>query len=98
MIVVLGCFRRLIGLVLFLALVAGAAWFFRDRLRGWWNEARGIDPVEAPLPTEALAERAQDKLTALAEGERTRVALSELEVQSLLAFRYGALLPAFVDS
>jgi hypothetical protein len=37
-------------------------------------------------------------LEELASGQRTRVALSSSDVQSLLVYRYAQLLPAFVDS
>lgn len=92
-----GCLRRLVLLVV-LVLIAGAAWLFRDRLLVLWNDLRGMAAVEEPVPSLAIAERAQEKLTALANGDSTRVALAGIEVQSLLEFRYRELLPAFVDS
>ena len=95
--IVLGCFRRL-TLLLVLVVAAGAAWLFRDRLLIAWNDLRGTAVVEAPRSSPEIAEQAEAKLAGLTNGDRTRVALAEIEVQSLLEFRYRQLLPAFVDS
>lgn len=90
-----GLVRRLLVLVLVAALLA-AGWLFRDDLRERWQAWRGAPP--AAEPSLELAEEAQARLSELAEGERTRVALSGVQLQSLLTYHYGSALPAFVDS
>lgn len=92
-----GCLRRLVVLVLLLALAAGA-WLYRDRLAALWRDARGTPDPPAVVPTAELAETAQAKLDALGSDGTDRIALSEVELQSLLTFRYAGLLPGFVDS
>lgn len=92
-----GCLRGIVALVL-LAGIAVFAFLNRDRLREMWQDARGV-VVAAPVePSAALADDAQRKLDALAAGEISTTALTEPELQSLLRYRYRALLPAFVDS
>ena len=59
-----GCLRRLVVLVLLLALAAGA-WLYRDRLAALWRDARGTPDPPAVVPTAELAETAQAKLDAL---------------------------------
>jgi hypothetical protein len=92
-----GCFRGVVALAL-LAVVVGIGWFQRDRLVGLWHELRGTAPVLEEAPSPEAADRAEAKLSELAEGVQSRVSLSETEVQSLLLYRYQQLLPAFVDS
>lgn len=97
----IGCFRTLFTLALLLV-VAGVAWFQRDRLVDYWHELRGTTPppaaVAAPTITPEIADRAQGKLDALSSGDAVRTALSETELQSLLRYRYEQLLPGFIDS
>ena len=90
-----GCLRRIIVLVLVLALLAGA-WLYRDRLGSAWRELRGAPETPVLLPSPELADAAERKLESLSRGER--VALSEVELQSLLRYRYAGVLPGFVDS
>ena len=90
-----GCLRRILTLALLLVLLA-AAWLYRDRLREAWHAFRGTQP-EVLLPTPELAERAAARLDSLERGQLDRIALSEVELQSLLQYRVAGLLPAFVD-
>lgn len=90
-----GCFRRIASLVVLLLLLA-AAWLFRDRLREAWQDFRGTREV-ALQPTPELAERAVARLDSLERGQADRIALSEVELQSLLQYRFAGLLPAFVE-
>jgi hypothetical protein len=97
----IGCFLRGAITLVALVILAGVAWFQRDRLLDRWHELRGTTPapaVSAPTVTPEIAERAQRKLDALSAGDATRTALSEVELQSLLHYRYEQLLPAFIDS
>jgi hypothetical protein len=100
MLVLRGCLRGVVGLVALGLLLVGG-WLQRDRLRSWFTDVRGVAApavASAPEPSAELADRAHAKLTALADGSIPRTALSELELQSLLLFRYEQLLPAFADS
>ena len=91
-----GCLRRLIMLVILVAL-AGAAWLYRDRIVQAWREARGLR--EAPLvASEALAAAAAARIDSLTAGRLERAAFAEVELQSLLLYRYAGVLPGFVDS
>lgn len=91
-----GCFRRILTLVILLVLLA-AAWFYRDRLRQAWREFRG-EREEVLQPTPELAELAAARMDSLERGQLDRIALGEVELQSLLLYRFEGLLPAFVDS
>lgn len=91
-----GCLRRVLGLVLLLAIIAGA-WLFRDRLRTAWEDLRGGDREQAEASPE-LATAAERKLDALRDGSTGRTALSAAELESLLLFRYRDILPVFLDS
>lgn len=90
-----GCIRSVFALVLLVVVLAGA-WLFRDRLREAWRAVRGED--EAPRPTPELAAAAERKLQMLSDGSSRSVALSEVELQSLLLYRYPGVFPAFLDS
>lgn len=95
-----GCLRRLIGLAVLVALIAGA-WLYRDRLIPLWNEARARFGAAAPaaaVASEELAQVAEEKLETIAAGTSERVSFSSVELQSLLEYRYRQLLPGFVDS
>jgi hypothetical protein len=91
-----GYLKRVLALVALLAVIAGA-WLFRDRLRLAWRDFRGLEEV-ATEPTPELAAEAERKLRSLSAGRSRSVALSQVELQSLLQYRYQGLLPAFLDS
>jgi hypothetical protein len=93
----LGCLRRLTALIALVA-IAGAAWLYRDRLALFVDDLRGRATGVAIEPSEALALRAEARFDSLSGGELTRAALSQVEVQSLVQYRYAQLLPAFVAS
>ena len=92
----IGCLRRAVMVLLLLVLLAGA-WIFRDTIRTAWNDWRGNGAdVEAPSPE--LAAGAERKLGSLRDGSARSVALSAVELESLLLFSYRGVLPAFLDS
>lgn len=91
-----GCFRRVLGLLMLLLLLAGA-WIFRDRIRTVWSDWRDSgDEVEQPSAELALG--AQRKLAALGDGSASSASLSGVELESLLLHSYQGVLPAFLDS
>lgn len=88
-----GCFGRLVVLAL---LTGGAiiAWQNRDQLLEAWGHWRGPSAEVSP----ELAEHADQKLAMLSEsGGVDRVALSAPELQSLIDYRWGGLLPQDVS-
>ncbi len=90
-----GCLRRMLALALLVAAV-GAAYYYRADIELAWDRARG---VEAPAePSEELAEAAVNQLERIESSPDARVALSELEVQSLAMYRPGLLFPPLGDS
>lgn len=92
----IGCLRRVIGLLLLLVILF-AAWIFRDRIRDKWREVRGLRE-EALVATPELAALARARLDSLDSGQVDRVAFSQVELQSLLDYEFAGLLPGFVDS
>ena len=92
----MGCLKSLIGLVL-IAVVAVVLYLNKDRITQKWHGLREGDKVEV-FPSRALADSAAVKIDDLGKGRRTRIALTQLELQSLLQYKYKELLPAFVDS
>jgi hypothetical protein len=93
---VAGCFRGSVALVFLLAAVA-AVWLFRDRIATAWYDIRGIRQTEL-VATPELAESAQAKIDALNDGSAARIALSAMELQSLLTYRYQGALPGFLGA
>jgi hypothetical protein len=91
--IVAGCMRRLVVLVVLVVLI-GAGWLFRDRLGIEWPGFGRRGEREAPATTQEAADMAYTKLAALADGSASRVALSAIELQSLLEFRHPGVLPA----
>lgn len=80
---------------LVLLLLAAAAWFGRDAIGDWMGRLELGGPTEA---SEQLARRAEEKLNEVArEGLREEMRLSEAELQSLLTYRAGTLLPAGIE-
>ena len=91
-----GCVRRVLVLGLLVGVILGA-WLYRDRLRLAWQDLRGTrEQVIEPSPE--LAAIAEQKLAALLDGSQTVVALSSVELQSLLLYRYEGVFPAFLGS
>lgn len=91
-----GCVKRLVVLTVLVVLL-GAAWLFRDRLRLAWNDIRGLGE-SALVATPELADRAQEKIEALRDGSTARVALSAVELESLVLYRYQGALPGFLGT
>jgi hypothetical protein len=91
-----GCARRALVLVVLAGLGLGV-WAYRERLRTAWHDIRGIRE-SGLVATPELAAAADAKLEALRAGATVRVALSAIELQSLLLYRYHGVLPAFLDS
>lgn len=92
-----GCLRGLFGILL-LVVLGALAFLQRDRLLQAWQELRGGDAAVAAVPSPALAEQAEQKLADLRNGTTETAAFDEVELQSLLQYRFRGLLPAFVDS
>jgi hypothetical protein len=95
--IVFGWFGRLL-LVVVLAGIAALAWLNRDRIPGLAGRMAADTVAYVEPPTAERADSAQRMLEELAAGQRTRVALSASDVQSLLVHRYAQLLPAFVEA
>lgn len=91
----MGCARRLVALVVLVA-VAGAAWYFKDDIGAGFGRFAQVDAPEGP--SAELASMAEIKLHALLDGSSRRVTLSESELQSLLVYRYASHLGTHVDS
>lgn len=85
--------------MLVLLLVVGVfAFLNRDRLVDKWHRLKGDVPVVAPIASREIADSAAAKVTYLETGKSQRISLTEVELQSLLVYKYRELLPAFVDS
>lgn len=94
----MGCLIRSIFTAIFVVAIAVFAFLNRDRLNDAWQSLRGRDEQVQLGPSQELADAADAKILELKSGESDRVALSELELQSLLQYKYRELLPGFVDS
>ena len=90
----MGCMRRIVLLVVLLALAA-AAWLFRDRLIAMWHDLRSDDAPQNVSPE--LAESAEQKLATMSEPNAPdRVTLSSAELQSYVTYRMAEALPSFI--
>lgn len=88
------CLAR-IGCLTLIVVVVGGGWFFRDDIAGWWRQ---LEITSASQPSEDLAERATSKLEAMASSDGARrLDLSQAEIQSLLTYRAGPMLPAGIS-
>lgn len=97
MILIFGCLRRVVSLVLLVAIIA-AVWYFRADIMAKWRQFRGEAPAAAVNPEEA-ARSANAKLAALESANPpARTALSEAELQALVHSRFAPALPAWLDS
>lgn len=82
-----------IGCLTVLLVLAVAGWMYRDEIADWL-ESRGEVVMEAE-PSEELAERAEEKLAAIADGTAEgEMRLTETELQSYVLYR---LAPGFPD-
>jgi hypothetical protein len=87
--------------LLFLVLLVGGGyllWTERDRVLTLVGRDQAIASAEPERPSEGLAEMAAAKLENLKNGHVESVSFNQLELQSLLQFKFVQLLPAFVDS
>lgn len=91
-----GCLKRIVTLFVLLLIVA-LAWLNQDRIRELWRELRGGEPA-VQLPTAELAERTAARIDSLDAGQLDRIALSQVDLQSLVQYRFTGIIPAFVDS
>ncbi len=90
-----GCLGRTLALVGLVAIVA-VAWRFGPAV---YDEVRGVDPAPIAVePSEALAEGAEARILAFAEGASQEVSLSGVELESLLRFRYAEAWPEGVST
>ena len=98
MILIFGCLRRVVSLVVLAALVF-LVWHFRSTILASWHRFRGEQSAVASSSPVDAERSAQAKYAALA-GARppARVALSEDELQALLRTRFAGVLPRWVDS
>jgi hypothetical protein len=88
--------RRIVALVIILAIGVGV-FLYRERLRTAWHDLRGTSP-HAAEPSPEMADLAERKLEELRDGTRSYAALSAVELESLLRYRYPGVLPGFLDS
>ena len=93
----MGCLRRILSLIILLIVVA-IVWLNRDKIKAKLDHIRGKDKVVIETASPKMAEQADRKLLDLKSGKTNRVALGEIELQSLVQYKYRALLPSFVDS
>lgn len=89
----MGCLKRIVVL-LFVVAIALLAYLNRDRFAA----LRRADQPDMEIASPELAQVADEKLADLESGTKRTVVLTELELQSLLLYKYRELLPAFVDS
>lgn len=93
---VAGCLRRLVVLAVMVASLA-LGWHHRDRLLAAWHDFRTETATDADTPSPELADAAERKLASLAAANGPeRVALRQVEIQSLVDHRLSNLLPASV--
>lgn len=98
MLLLLGCFRNLVLLILLVAVGAGI-YLYRDRIAEEWHRFRGDEKPVAVATPEQLAASAERKVASLADGPPpSRVALSEAELQALLKTRFAGMVPQYLDS
>ena len=84
--------RKVLGLIVLL-IVAAIGWI------GWQRYAhRPAEVSTDEIASAEIADRADDKLQQLKNGDAETIGLSGIELESLLKFRFVQLLPAFVES
>jgi hypothetical protein len=94
--VIRGCARRLVVLVLLIAALA-VMWLNRDRVISAWHDLRGTGE-QTVRPSPELATLAEEKLDRLRDGQTDQAVLSGVELESLLVYRYGGMLPGFLNA
>ncbi|MFW5947278.1 MAG: hypothetical protein ACOCUW_02190 [Gemmatimonadota bacterium] len=87
-----GCLGRLAVLVVTAAVLA-VAWSNRHALTSLWDRVTGREPEASP----ALAEATAAKLEGVGRNGVTRVAFHEAELQSLVEYRWAALVDGLVS-
>ncbi|MDP2471819.1 MAG: hypothetical protein Q8W45_03270 [Candidatus Palauibacterales bacterium] len=88
------CLAR-IGCLTVVLLVVGGGWWFREDIAGWWNR---LEITSSSQPSEELAARASEKMKNLARGNGSgSLDLTQAEIQSLLTYRAGPLLPSGIS-
>jgi hypothetical protein len=92
--VIKSCLAR-IGCLTLAVIVLGAAWLFREDVARLWSR---LEITSASVPSEEMADRAYGELEALLRGESVSVTLSQAEIQSLLTYRAGPLLPEGIEN
>lgn len=99
MILIFGCLRRIVSLVLLLAL-ACVVWWYRAPIVAAWHRFRGQAPPAAGSASPEEARRSAEAKLAALQGARppARTALSEPELQALMQTRFAPVLPRWVDS
>lgn len=93
----MGCIKSVVMLALLLA-VGVFAFLNRDKLSGTWHRVKGDTPPVVLVSSREVATAAVAKLKDLESGKTERITLTQVELQSLLEYKYRELLPAFVDS
>jgi hypothetical protein len=88
---VLGCIRGVVVLVLIVVLAA-VVFLFRGRIM---EKIHGGSHAVAVAPSAAVGDSAYQKLDDLRAAKTDRVAMSTVELQSLVQYKYPGLLPAF---
>ncbi len=98
MILLFGCAKRIVSLVILVGL-ALAAWHYRADLKRLWNQYVGHRTTAAARSPEEDSASAQAKFHALL-GARppARTAFSQGELQALMRTRFAPVLPRWVDS
>ncbi len=98
MILLFGCARRIVSLIVIVAL-AVAAWHYRGDLKALWQRFRGPGTVGAVTSPEEAARTARAKLDALMSSHPpARTALSQDELQALVHRLITPDMPRWVDS
>lgn len=93
----MGCLKSFVFLV-FVVAVAVLVFLNKDRLTTTMHRLTGDTAPVVLVPSRELADAAENKLQDLESGGTDRIVLTEVELQSLLEYKYRSLLPAFVDS
>jgi hypothetical protein len=91
-----GCVRRLAALGI-IAVLLVAAFIYRERIQLAWHDLRGTQR-EVAVASPELADQAAAKLDELRDGTSGQVALSAIELESLLLYRYQGMLPGFLGT